>query len=70
MSDNSETKWEYALRASDALRKNYDNVKFRPTRILEEMGEQGWELVGFEAGLAWFKRRMARKDGPQSIFEE
>jgi len=35
-----------------------------------ELGEDGWELVGFENGHSWFERRKAPKDGAQSLFEE
>ena len=35
-----------------------------------ELGEDGWELVGFEHGYSWFERRKAPKDGAQSLFEE
>lgn len=31
--------------------------------MLSEMGLSGWELVGFEQGLAYFKRRQAEVIG-------
>jgi hypothetical protein len=42
----------------------------QPSNLLVEMGENGWELVGFADEKVWFKRRKASKDGLQSLFEE
>ena len=72
MSDNSETKWEYCLLASAGLIDNQslrNNIPMVSIDLLE-LGEDGWELVGFENGFGWFKRRKASKDGAQLLFEE
>ena len=72
MSDTSEKKWEYRVQAVIGLatygRGAHDGREAEPE--LKQLGEDGWELVGFQGKDAYFKRRMAPKDGPQSIFEE
>jgi hypothetical protein len=42
-------KWEYLVRHPGVLGK-------RPQEILDEMGEQGWELVTVDQDSLYFKR--------------
>lgn len=43
-------KWMYQFIPMETLYPEADMVKFN------RMGEEGWELVSFENGAAWFKK--------------
>lgn len=45
-------KFIYMFVPMDQLYPQVDAMKFT------KMGEQGWELVGFENGAAWFKKKV------------
>ena len=60
MSDNSETQWEYEIVAALTLdRPTAWTHTPVPTKELTDMGNNGWELVGFHRENAYFKRRKA-----------
>ena len=70
MSDTSEIKWEYKQQRIDAWKLE------EKEKLFNDLGDKGWELVsirlesGENCDCAWFKRRKASEDGPQSIFED
>lgn len=51
-------KWEYKIATlwPDVLSETDDNITSDNQELLNQIGEEGWELVSVDSGIAYFKR--------------